>query len=72
MVIEAKEQDMNTKQLREIIFKEINDLNNGDSTKEKASAIARLASGAIAAKKLEVQVAKFRIESGKTEGEVDL
>jgi cell division protein FtsB len=63
---------MNTKQLREVIFKEIEDLNNGESTKEKAAAIARLAGSSIAAKKLEVQVAKFRIESGKTEGAVDL
>lgn len=63
---------MNTKQLREIIFQEIKDLNNGDSTKEKAAAIARLSASAIAAKKLEVQVAKFRIETGKTESEVDL
>lgn len=63
---------MNTKQLREVIFKEIEDLNNGESTKEKAAAIARLAQSSIAAKKLEVQVAKFRIETGKTESEVDL
>lgn len=63
---------MNTKQLREVIFKEIEDLNNGESTKEKAAAIARLAQSSIAAKKLEVQVAKFRIESGKNEGAVDL
>lgn len=63
---------MNTKKLRDVIFKEISDLNNGDSTKEKAAAIARLACSAIAAKKLEIQTARFRIESGKTEEEVDL
>lgn len=63
---------MNTEQLREVIFKEIEDLNNGKSTKEKAASIARLSSSAIAAKKLEIQVAKFRIETGKTEGSVDL
>lgn len=64
---------MNTKQLRDVIFQEINDLNTKNSTKEKASAIARLAGSAIAAKKLEIQVAKFRMEnSGKTEAEVDL
>lgn len=63
---------MNTKELRDIIFKEIKDLNDGNSTKEKAAAIARLATSAVSAKKLEVQVAKFRIETGKTEKEVDL
>lgn len=63
---------MNTEQLRKVIFQEIEDLNNGESTKEKASAIARLAGSAIAAKKLEIQTAKFRIETGKTEGCVDL
>jgi hypothetical protein len=63
---------MNTEQLRKVIFKEIEDLNNGESTKEKAAAIARLSSSAVAAKKLELQVAKFRIETGKTEGSVDL
>lgn len=63
---------MNTEELRELIFKEIEDLNNGESTKEKAAAIARLAGTAVSAKKLEIQVAKFRIETGKTEGSVDL
>lgn len=63
---------MNTKELREIIFAEIKDLNNGNSTKEKAAAIARLAGSAVAAKKLEIQVARFRIETGKTETSVDL
>lgn len=63
---------MNTKELREIIFNEIRDLNNGESTKEKAAAIARLASSAVAAKKLELQVAKFRIETGTTEKDVEL
>lgn len=63
---------MNTAELRETIFQEITDLKEGNSTKEKAAAIARLAGSAIAAKKLEVQVAKFRIETGKTESEVDL
>lgn len=63
---------MNTKELRDIIFKEMKDLNDGNTTKEKAAAVARLAGSAVAAKKLEIMVAKFRIETGKTESEVDL
>lgn len=63
---------MTTKELREIIFAEIQDLNDGNSTKEKAAALARLAGSAVAAKRLELQVAKFRIETGKTEQAVDL
>lgn len=63
---------MNTKELRTILMDEINDLKSGKSTKEKSAAIARLAGSSIAAKKLELQVARFRIESGKTEESVDL
>lgn len=63
---------MNTKELREIVIGELNDMNDGKTTKEKASAVARLASAAIAAKKLELQVARFRMETQTTEQAVDL
>lgn len=63
---------MNTKELRNLLAQEISDLNDGQSTKEKAAAIARLASSMISAKKLEIQTAKFRIETGTTEKQVDL
>lgn len=63
---------MNTKELRDIVIGELNDMNDGKTTKEKASAVARLAGAAIAAKKLELQVARFRIETGTTEVAVDL
>lgn len=63
---------MNTNDLRNIIIQEIKDLNNGESTKEKAAAIARLSQSLVASKRLELQVARFRIESGKTEQTVEL
>lgn len=68
----VKEKDMNTNDLRNIIIQEIKDLNNGESTKEKAAAIARLSQSLVASKRLELQVARFRIESGKTEQTVEL
>lgn len=63
---------MTTKELRKIIFQELSDLNNGESTKEKASAVASLSKSLIRSKELEILVAKFRIETGTVESEVNL
>jgi hypothetical protein len=62
---------MNTKQLRDVITKELTDLTKGQSTNAKAANVARLASSMIAAKKLEIQVSRHRNEIGQ-EQEVDL
>lgn len=63
---------MNTKDLRSIIMGEIKDLKEGKTTNSKAANVARLAQAAISAKKVELQVAKFRLESKETEKPVDL
>jgi hypothetical protein len=62
---------MNTKELREMIIQEMSDLTKGKTTNAKAANVARLASAAISAKKLEIQVARHRTEIG-VEEEVDL
>ena len=63
---------MDTKKLRDLIFKEIEDLNSGKSTKEKANSISRLANSAISAKRLEIEVLIYRAENSEDEGSVEL
>ena len=62
---------MNTKQLRDMITKEMTDLAEGNTTNAKAANVARLAASVIAAKKLEIQVSRHRVEIGE-EQPVDL